>query len=457
MKKFLFLIISIIIFSPAFVFAGYDFYVDADADDGGDGSKENPFQTIGEALDEDGDDIFIEDGTYSDNIELGEGVTIVGDSKSGVVIDGKVTMKDGSEIKSLTVESGGVFVVDGADAGIFSVIIKNSNIGIKTEGRGDIEIKNTKIEKNNKGLYVQWGKDIDIRSSEIVNNNEEGIDIRANVDGVISDNVIQGNGESGIEVIAGGSTIIISKNLIRKNGSSGIATQYYSSADDLGKLNVKGNTISGNDNYGITCKIPSGGNPSPGYWNNSVILGANNISGNSKGDFDASCKFSQTFSSEVKKEEVEKKEEIKEPTSPLENESKEEQEEDVSNQKEDETKIQKNEKKEEVLTKKREINKSFLVFREAAREKQQEMEKVSGFKFFFVGPNESDLVELRKKIEDYEKFIEDLKKLRSETFDIQISSDISLEIEMINKEVNRIKIFILAQENKFNLRGWLFD
>lgn len=86
---FLFVIISV----PS-VFAedpsGYDSYVSADAQSGGNGSIDNPFNNIQEAVDK-GGSIFVKNGTYSvyedSGYEITKSIRIVGEDRNNVIID----------------------------------------------------------------------------------------------------------------------------------------------------------------------------------------------------------------------------------------------------------------------------------------------------------------------------------------------------------------------------------
>ncbi|MDD3498676.1 MAG: right-handed parallel beta-helix repeat-containing protein, partial [Candidatus Moranbacteria bacterium] len=309
------IIISVIglFMSPVFAYAGYDCYVDADADSGGDGSESAPYTKISKALEEGCREIYVKEGNYSDAITLGNDVKIRGESRDKAIIKGKITMKNGSQLEKVGIQSGGVYVDKDANAKIAEVDIKGAATGVETYGKGKLTVEKTKIYGNGKGFYIQAGKSVSIKSSEIYDNLEEGIDIRANVDGIISGNIIEDNGESGIEVILGKAELKISNNKIKNNGSSGIATQFYDHADNLGDLEINSNIISGNKNYAVDCKLPSGGSPTEGYWTNSLTLIGNTISGNKSGDFASKCKLGtlKIDNATKTKEEIEAEEKAK--------------------------------------------------------------------------------------------------------------------------------------------------
>jgi len=203
-----------------------------------------------------------------------------------------VEMEYGSEIEDVEIKGEGIKVRSGASVEIIDVYIRDAGTGIETVDGGTLTIRDSKIKKNGKGLYIQKGKDINITSSKISENEEEGIDIRSNVDGVVSGNVIEDNGESGIEIILGKSEMKITNNKIEDNGSSGIATQFYDFQEKIGAISIRGNTISENSNYGIDCKTPSGGNSGDKYWSESMSFVGNSIFENKKGDFAPYCKLS---------------------------------------------------------------------------------------------------------------------------------------------------------------------
>jgi len=305
------LIISMLAMSSLGTFAGsYDAYVDAEAESGGDGSKDEPYTSIKKALKEGAQDIYIYAGQYSDDLTVEEKTTLVGEDTDDVIISGAVDMHDDSELKKLTVTGRGIKVLNGADAELRDVIVRDTEKNaIETLGRGTLTIRDSSIYKSDKkGMYIQWGKDVDITNSKVYKNAEEGIDIRANVDGVISGCEIYDNGESGIEVILGDSELRIKNNDIQDNGSSGISAQYYSSAKEVGVLRITGNELEKNKNYGIDCKAPSGGNPKSGYWSDSMTLESNVFEKNKIGDINLQCGVK---SSSEKKEE-EKNEDSKE-------------------------------------------------------------------------------------------------------------------------------------------------
>ena len=67
------------------------FYVDGAADDGGDGSLEEPLTTIQDAIDSSahGDTIQVHKGIYNENLMVDKSVSLVGDGPEETIIDGQ--------------------------------------------------------------------------------------------------------------------------------------------------------------------------------------------------------------------------------------------------------------------------------------------------------------------------------------------------------------------------------
>jgi hypothetical protein len=285
-------------------------HVDKDASDGGDGSKGSPYKSIKKALEEakNGDTIRIAGGTYDDPLTIEKEVELKGSGRSKTNISGAIIAKKKLELENLsvtaknavaiTVESGVTFKAEGIEIKGFS---RN---GINAlPGKGKISfIDGTIHGSRGKGIYIQKGHTIEITGSRFYDNGEEALDIRNNVSGIIKNNAIYSNGEGGIEIIIGDSDIQITNNKITKNKASGIASQFYASAGRIGKIVLANNTISSNGKFGLDCNIPSGGNPSPGYWQRSLELTTNTLEQNGKEEISPFCKIIEAVDKEEEKD-----------------------------------------------------------------------------------------------------------------------------------------------------------
>lgn len=459
---------------PFFVVAKETCYVEEDANDG-DGSEDEPFEDIEEALDEDCDEIIVKKGTYKENITINRSTTVRGKSKDDVVITGKVIMRDDSKLKDLTVSAyGGVEVEDDADVRIENVKIKKASTGIETSGRGKLVVKDSAIYSNGKGMYIQTGKDVDITDCAVYDNDEEGIDIRANVDGQISGNDIYNNGESGIEVILGKSELTISDNTIKKNGASGIAAQYYKSTSKIGAVKIKKNTLKSNKDYGINCKAPSGGNPGVDYWSQSISMSSNKVQDNKDGDFSSECSFSEEKVSDATKTKKQKEEEERaaqlaaeqaaqkkaaEQKALAEHELAAEElkaEEERKRKEQEKARIQLQKEKDlqsavnERFARTTEINES----NETAREKA---ESRWSFVMFLIGPRYKELEMIEGSLAEYDQKIIEAKEVRNEITDEEISARVDAQIAQMESEKNSMQSFVQNQKDEFSLFGWIFN
>ncbi len=454
---------------PVFVLASDTCYVDEDADDDGDGNDDTPYQTIIKALDEECDKIVVEEGTYEDSITIGTDVLIEGTDKEDVIVTGKIKMKDGSSIKNITILGKGVDVLDGADVKIENSDIKEANVGIETTGSGTLTVDNVELHKNRKAFYLQSDKNVKITNSEVYDNKEEGIDIRENVDGIISENSIYNNGESGIEVILGKSDLKIYNNKIKKNSASGIALQYYKHASKLGGVKIKNNTIISNKDYGVNCKIPSGGSPSTDYWTESVEMTANKVYSNKDGEFAAECYFNDEKTSYATKTKKEVKQDNDEMQQKKEQEQKTIEEAKKKNQekiKQEEEREIKRQQEQEQLRKKLQEEKNLQVeIEEITNEiekvynkdtiSKEVIEKRSRFILFFVGPDYGELRNIAEDLSVYDEKINFAKTIRNDISDEAIQNNVDENIAKIIQKREEIYNFANEYNNKFSLFGWM--
>ncbi len=466
-----------LISNPVFVVAKETCYVDKSADDDGDGGKDHPYQKISKALDKDCVTINVAKGTYGDDITLTSSVSVIGNNRDDVIISGTVTMKDGSRIESVTIKELGIKVVEGADATVNNTIITEANIGITTvAGDGKLIVTNTNFYKNNKGLYLQSGKEVNITKCDIYDNDEEGIDIRSNVEGDISDNTITDNGESGIEVILGKANLTITDNKIKNNKASGIAAQYYQGTGKSGAVKIKNNTIAGNSDYGMNCKVPSGGNPGKDFWTDTLNMSSNKVSGNKDGEFAPSCKFSEEVISDASTTQKQK-EQLAENVR-LAQEQKEEgvrkrlqeqkEKELAQNSTVDDTKEQQNREEQELLRnqlqKEKDIQSAITQnvidieqkYTENALSKKKAEER-SALVTFFIGPNKKEVDKIRSNLVIYAQKIVDSQKRVDQIKETSIKNDAQMKVDDMKNKFQEMKQFVENQNREFSLFGWMFN
>jgi hypothetical protein len=458
-KKLLTIFLFVFLLSPI-IALGKTCYVD-EGEHSGDGSKDKPYRTISKALSKGCDKIKVAGGSYSERITIPAGVSLEGKGGKTKIKD-KVFMSDDTEVEDLSIENGGIVVTKNAKVKINKVKIEDSHTGIEAEGGGKVTVVNSTISHNGKGLYLRYGTDVDLRNSKITHNKEEGVDIRANVDGIITGNAIDSNKEGGIEVIAGKSQLTISNNSIRYNKASGIAIQFYKENSGLGGLKIAGNTLIGNGNYGVDCKIPSGGNPEKNYWSKSVAFSFNKISGNGKGALAKFCKFSVEEMQRATKteEEIKELERIKqEKSEEAKRKLREKMQEELRKKKEEEERVKREQQKRVDLELKDKIDQrrdEYIKQCSYSQNDQQIFQQQKKWQIFLFGPEE-EIIQRRQERENkcqevIVKLQDKLKEMKTEEVRKEVESGLLQELknqqEKINKDTEEYK-------NKFGLVSWL--
>jgi len=273
-------------------------FVDGDVSSSGDGSSSHPYKTIGEALEEvqENGEIFIKEGTYKENLELGNGIEIYGDagSKEDVVIQAEdddesvVIMGDETKINKVTIKGGkhGIKVKDTSKASIEKCLIKdNKQDGINIESDGVkksrlVYIADNEIKDNNDAGIYSGKRRLTIEDNQIENNDGDGIDIEKGSRVWAKGNRVNENHKSGIKIGIDKSEIWIKSNSIRNNKREGVEVSFYQEA---GKIEISKSKILNNGNYGVA-RVQRNLSTSSGLWANYLIFGAgNSITGNDSG------------------------------------------------------------------------------------------------------------------------------------------------------------------------------
>lgn len=438
----------------------YDYYVDGSVSKSGDGSKDEPFKTISEAL-EKGGDIFVEKGKYNEDIELKKSTKIFGESENGVIISGKVVMNDDTKIQDLTARGvrNVITVSKDADAEIENCTITDfGRIGIlAVGGSGKLKVSDSKIiNGDGKGFYIEGGKEIELLNNEVTDcDGEEGIDIRHKVKGIIKGNLIINNGESGIELIVGSSDLLIEKNTIERNGSSGIATQFYPDPglNGKGQVNINNNSIGENRKYGLDCNRPQGGSPGSSYWKDSIELEGNNIFANKMKSINDYCNLIDAVDDDESLDntiedagyEAETTEDETEPRLTEEEKNRMAMEEELERQAKEE-KL----KEIELLIEEQESFGSNIA------EDVSELKKESKIKVFFWGVSPSKTDDLLTRLNEREQRLEKIRLLTEEVY-MESGEEISLQetLDSAKNEINQQKEIIDSKGKSFSLFGWV--
>lgn len=247
------------------------------------------YPTVQAALDAaaNNDTILVAPGTYQENLVI-ENKAVVLTSRfltSGDSSDIVQTILDGGEGESVIKLDRSVgrataiigFVIQNAENGILPAakfdllhcIIRDCVDGVDYEGGSGGLCKNNIFENNaDDGLDLDLDVEVIIEDNLIRNNDDDGIEIRLQpyagplLTTVIRRNVLQGNGEDGIQFIDYDSwtprRFIIERNLIVDNVMAGIGLmgngvtrETYQGASILERILVINNTFVGND-YGVS-------------------------------------------------------------------------------------------------------------------------------------------------------------------------------------------------------------
>lgn len=217
-------------------------YVDDDNVHGPwDGSKENPYQQIQDGIDNahEGYTVFVNSGTYYENIIVNKTINLDGENKSTTIIDGE--------------NNEHVLVISSPHVRISGFTIQNSgsnpfNAGIKTLSlEANITIEDNIIKQNKIGIFLNYAYETswNIIRNNLIQKNDDGIYLHWSFNNEISDNIIEDNSDDAIELERSENVKIIG-NIIQENGGCGV---YLRSTSKNNKIIGKNTII--NNNIGI--------------------------------------------------------------------------------------------------------------------------------------------------------------------------------------------------------------
>ncbi len=287
-----------LVVAPFVSFAGgaHKIYVDEHASGSENGSSAHPYHTISEALKhaDSGDEIHILPGEYEDNLDIPKGVEIYGSGKDKVIIEAKkgsravAIMRHKSKIDGVTLKGGkyGIWVKKDARVSIVNCNIRKSDEdGIYAESASvsdkyALNISESEIEYNGRNGIFSQKRRVVLINNEIRENKSDGLEFVAGSSSWMDDNVVSGNGGSGMRLTLDGSMIYIaSKNSIHSNGREGIEVNGFGGQ---GTINIKKSRVVENGRYGIARVQRLSFSSS--LWNGLVVEGNNTFFGNVFGD-----------------------------------------------------------------------------------------------------------------------------------------------------------------------------
>jgi parallel beta-helix repeat protein len=156
------------------------------------------------------DKIFVNSGTYFENIEINESIELVGEDMNNTIIEGNGSgivvniLADNVKISGFTIKNGGPSSADSSNAGIVirsnnntisdCNISSNENYGLyifsSPETRNNL-VKNNTFSYNKYGIYTSYSKFSNISSNTFTHNTDYGIYLSSRSDdNIISNNII---------------------------------------------------------------------------------------------------------------------------------------------------------------------------------------------------------------------------------------------------------------------------
>ncbi len=235
--------------------------VDDDAPDGGNGSKEKPYNTIQEAIDaaDEGDTIAVWAGSYEENVLVNKTLNLVGNGSEFVTIDGG-GVGDVVKITAEWVNMSGLGVtnsevLDGAGIRaarynrIFNNHCSNTHYGIKAAS--DCRIDSNTCENNVYGIYLSNANDGEVMNNTCYSNSDSGIALINSDYNTINNNTCYLNTQNGIHLFSSSGRNTLMNNSCYSNDLDGI--RFHKS----GGSTVENNICYSNSRYGIVLFILS--------------------------------------------------------------------------------------------------------------------------------------------------------------------------------------------------------
>ena len=237
------LILNIVIFPVYPVMAQDTIYVDDDnITSPWDGTEENPYQNIQDAIDSasSGDVIMIMEGIYNEWLTIDKPLTLQGENRDTTILEASTTSsKDGITVKNIS----GVT--------IRNLTIRKYRFDIYLENSHNNFITNNIITDLGPLINVDYcgirtsNADNNMINNNIIRNNEYGISLHSSSDGNIIENNTFINNEQNAIRLNWSSNNIVKNNSVTNNGY-GINIEYHANENI-----IEENNISNNSNHGI--------------------------------------------------------------------------------------------------------------------------------------------------------------------------------------------------------------
>jgi hypothetical protein len=260
-----FLVLAVMV--PFLTLAGSSkkIYVDAKAGSTQDGSSDHPYKTITQALKKakKNTKIYVEKGTYRENLVVPKSVEILGNDREDTIISAKsddnsaVYLNGGAKLYKLTIKNGknGVKVADGGRVKIIKCTIeKNDRDGViiyagKLDQSNQVTISETNIEDNGRNGIYSEKRNLVVYKSNIDENGSDGASFSAGTKAWIEKTNFRKNSASGLKARLDGAQIYTKSNTYANNKREGVEVNAYGAT---GRIDLSKSVFSDNANYGIS-------------------------------------------------------------------------------------------------------------------------------------------------------------------------------------------------------------
>ena len=140
------------------------------------------------------DEIYITNGTYEENLRVTKAITLIGESRDGVIIDTTSTTTRGIYVNADNVSISNI------------TLLGPANYGLKAEGYTNLSLNNVKVTgcTNGTGVDLNGVNTATLTNIESVNNSKNGIALTDCSNIVINNMTTKGNSWGGLAIYAAG-------------------------------------------------------------------------------------------------------------------------------------------------------------------------------------------------------------------------------------------------------------
>ncbi|UCE44423.1 MAG: right-handed parallel beta-helix repeat-containing protein [Candidatus Bathyarchaeota archaeon] len=192
------------------------------------------YHTIQGAVDaaEEGDTIFVYNGTYYETVFVEKTLSLIGEHKSGTIIDGDRTgtvvhaSNTSVVIAAFTIRNSndypytGISLKDSRNSNVTENIIFNCTEGIRIYNSTDTIIEHNTITANYGGIHLAGNSRINTITHNVINSNSWGIYLDNSSDNLLTENILTNNSWTGIDLFQSKcENNILSGNIIASNGN----------------------------------------------------------------------------------------------------------------------------------------------------------------------------------------------------------------------------------------------